>query len=130
MQVVLFDGVCNLCNSYVNWLIDHDRKNIFKFAALQSETGKKLVDQLGLKGNYLDTIIFYNNGKGYTHSTAVLHIVKQLGGVYRFAAVFLLVPPFIRNAVYNLVARNRYRWFGKRNTCRIPTPELKARFLE
>jgi predicted DCC family thiol-disulfide oxidoreductase YuxK len=130
MQVVLFDGVCNLCNGYVNWLIDHDKNNLFKFASLQSNAGKKLVNQLGLQGNYLDTIVLYDNGKGYTHSTAVLRILKQLNGIYSLAVIFFIVPAYIRNKVYNMVARNRYKWFGKRDTCRVPTPELKNRFLE
>lgn len=130
MQVILFDGVCNLCNGYVNWLIDHDKNNLFKFASLQSNAGKKLVTQLGLEGNYLDTIVLYDNGKGYTHSTAVLKISKQLNGIYSLAVIFFIVPAFIRNIVYNMVARNRYKWFGKRDTCRIPTPELKDRFLD
>lgn len=130
MQVVLFDGVCNLCNGYVNWLIDHDKNNVFKFASLQSEAGKKLVAELGIQGNYLNTIVLYDNGKGYTHSTAVLHIVRQLGGIYRLAALMLLIPAFIRNAVYNFVARNRYKWFGKRDTCRIPTADLRKKFIE
>ncbi|HLP52938.1 MAG TPA: DCC1-like thiol-disulfide oxidoreductase family protein [Chitinophagales bacterium] len=130
MRVVLFDGVCNLCNGYVNWMIDHDKKNQFKFASLQSEFGRQKVAELGLQGDYLNTIVYYDNGRGYTHSSAVLHILKQLGGVYSLMAIFLLVPPFIRNFVYNVVARNRYKWFGKRDSCRIPTPELKSRFLE
>lgn len=130
MQVVLFDGVCNLCNGYVNWLIDRDKQHLFKFASLQSDAGKKLVAELGLHGNYMDTIVLYKNGKGYTHSTAVLQIVSQLGGLYRLTLLLYIFPAFIRNAVYNLVARNRYNWFGKRDTCRIPTPELKARFLD
>lgn len=130
MRVILFDGVCNLCNGYVNWMIDHDLKNQFKFASLQSDYGQQKVAELGLQGDYLNTIVYYENGRGYTHSSAVLRILKQLGGIYSLLSIFLLVPPFIRNFVYNLVARNRYNWFGKRESCRIPTPELKARFLE
>jgi predicted DCC family thiol-disulfide oxidoreductase YuxK len=103
---------------------------VFKFASLQSDAGKKLVTELGLQGNYLDTIVLYDNGKGYTHSTAVLRILKQLNGIYSLAVIFFIVPAYIRNEVYNMVARNRYKWFGKRNTCRVPTPELKNRFLE
>ncbi|HLP20695.1 MAG TPA: DCC1-like thiol-disulfide oxidoreductase family protein [Chitinophagales bacterium] len=130
MRVILFDGVCNLCNGYVNWMIDHDKKEQFKFASLQSEYGRQKVAELELQGDYMNTIVYYDNGKGYTHSSAVLRILKQLGGLYSLMSIFLLVPPFMRNFFYNLVARNRYKWFGKRETCRIPTPALKARFLE
>lgn len=130
MKVVLFDGVCNLCNGSVNWLIDHDKKNLFKFASLQSNYGNRKIAELHLSGEYLNTVVFDNDGKVYLRSDAILHILKQLGGVYSLAAVFLIVPAFIRNYIYNWVAINRYRWFGKQDACRIPTPELKSKFLD
>ncbi len=130
MYVILFDGVCNLCNASVNWIIDRDKKNIFLFASLQSAYGIETVNKFGLSGDYMDTVILRDADKIYTRSDAVLHIVKLLGGVYSLIYVFRIIPRFMRDAVYNFIARNRYRWFGKRDSCRMPTPELKAKFLE
>ncbi len=130
MKVILFDGVCNLCNSSVNWIIDHDKQNQFKFASLQSVYGQNTVKQLGLQDNYMSTVVFEDNGKAYLRSDAALQILKQLGGVYSLAVVFYIVPSFIRDFFYKIVANNRYKWFGKKEICRIPTPELKSKFLE
>ncbi len=130
MQVILFDGVCNLCNGSVNWLIDHDKKNQFKYASLQSAYGQSVVKKLGLEDNYMGTVILEDDGKGYTHSDAVLQIARDLGGIYSLAVVFYIVPKFIRNFFYKLVADNRYKWFGKQESCRIPSPELKSKFLD
>ena len=130
MKVILFDGVCNLCNDSVNWIIDHDKKNLFKFSALQSEYGKGIVAKYNLTGNYMDTAIFLDEENIFLRSDAVLRILKHFGGIYSLAYLFIIVPAFIRNFVYQVVSENRYRWFGKMDTCRIPTPELKARFLE
>ncbi len=130
MYVVLFDGVCNLCNGAVNMLIDRDKKNVFRFASLQSAYGQQVVAKHNLQGEYLNTILLVEGDKVYERSTAVLRVFKHLGGLYGLLYFFIVVPVFIRNAVYNFVARNRYRWFGKRDVCRIPTPELKAKFLE
>lgn len=129
MTVVLFDGVCNLCNGSVNWLIDHDTKNQFQFASLQSDYGKKVVAQFDLKGDYLDTVLLLEDDQVYMRSEAILRIGKKLGGGYSLLYGFVIVPSFIRDFFYNIVARNRYGWFGKQDTCRIPTPELKAKFL-
>ena len=129
MSVVLFDGVCNLCNSSVNWLIDHDKKNQFQFASLQSDYGKKVVAQFNLKGDYLDTVLLLEDGKVYMRSEAVLRIGKKLGGGYSLLYGFVIIPAFVRDFFYNIVARNRYRWFGKQDACRMPTPEMKAKFL-
>lgn len=130
MYVVLFDGVCNLCNGAVNMLIDRDKKNVFRFASLQSAYGQQVVAKHHLQGEYLNTILLVEGDKVYERSTAVLRVFKHLGGLYGLLYFFIVVPVFIRNAVYNFVARNRYRWFGKRDVCRVPTPELKAKFLE
>lgn len=129
MLVVLFDGVCNLCNSSVNWIIDHDKEGKFKFASLQSVYGQNVVKQFNLTGEYMDTVLLLDGDKLYKRSEAVLRIAKHIGGIYSLAYVFIIVPAFIRNFFYNFVARNRYRWFGKQDACRIPTPELKAKFL-
>lgn len=129
MLVVLFDGVCNLCNSSVNWIIDHDKEGKFQFASLQSVYGQNVVKQFHLTGEYMDTVLLLDGDKLYKRSEAVLRIAKHIGGVYSLAYFFIIVPAFIRNFFYNFVARNRYRWFGKQDACRIPTPELKAKFL-
>lgn len=129
MKVILFDGVCNLCNSSVNWIIDHDKHNTFKFASLQSDYGKSVVQKYNLQGSYLDTILLVDEDKIFSRSGAVLRIAKYLGSIYQLAYAFIIIPPFIRNAVYNFIAQNRYRWFGKRDSCRMPTPELKNKFL-
>jgi predicted DCC family thiol-disulfide oxidoreductase YuxK len=121
MKVILFDGVCNLCNSAVNWIIDHDKKNLFHFSSLQSTYGKEIVARSGIQGDYLNTIILADGEKLYFRSTAVLKILKDLGGINALAYIFIIVPPFIRNFFYNIVARNRYRWFGKRAECRLPS---------
>jgi len=130
MYVILFDGVCNLCNAAVNWIIDHDSRNVIKFASLQSEYGRQMVQQHNLHGEYMDTIYLIEDDKVYNRSDAVLRTLKHLKGIYSLGYGFIIVPRFIRNFFYNLVARNRYKWFGKRDVCRIPTPELKAKFIE
>lgn len=129
MYVVLFDGVCNLCNSSVNWIIDHDKRNEFRFASLQSEYGQQVINKFNLQGEYLNTVILVDGDRLYTRSAAVLKIAGIIGGVWGLLAVFLIVPAFIRDIVYNFIARNRYKWFGKKESCRIPTPELKSKFL-
>jgi predicted DCC family thiol-disulfide oxidoreductase YuxK len=130
MKVILFDGVCNLCNGLVNWIIDHDKKAVFKFSSLQSAYGLRMIEKFGIKGEYLSTVVLVDDDKAWLRSDAVLLILKHLGGIWAAAYGFIIVPAFIRNFIYNIVARNRYRWFGKRDTCRVPTPELKNRFLE
>ena len=130
MYVILFDGVCNLCNAAVNWVIDHDSRNVIKFASLQSEYGQQMVKQHHLTNEYMNTIYLVEGDKVYSRSTAVLRTLKHLTGIYSLGYGFIIVPRFIRNFFYNLVARNRYKWFGKRDVCRIPTPELKAKFIE
>lgn len=129
MLVVLFDGVCNLCNSSVNWIIDHDKEGKFKFASLQSVYGQNVVKQFNLTGEYMDTVLLLDDDKLYKRSEAVLRIAKHIGGIHTLAYVFIIIPAFVRDMFYNFVARNRYRWFGKQDACRIPTPELKAKFL-
>lgn len=130
MPVVLFDGVCNLCNSSVNWIIDHDKKNVFRFASLQSDYGKGVVEKLKLHGNYMDTVVMVEDERAWMRSDAVLQILNRLGGLYSFAMVFYIVPRIIRDAIYKYVAANRYKWYGKRDSCRIPTPALKSKFIE
>jgi len=130
MKVILFDGVCNLCNGSVNWIIRHDKQNQFKFSSLQSEYGQNKVKELLLQENYMNTVILEDNGKIYLRSEAVIQVLKQLGGIYSISQLFYLVPTFIRDFFYKIVASNRYKWFGKKESCLIPTTELKSKFLE
>ena len=127
---VFFDGVCNLCNRSVNFLISKDKKNSLKFAALQNEYAQNLIPKEVLNRWDLDTIIVYMDGKFYDRSNAVLKLCKILGGLYSVFLIGYLIPRFIRDGLYRLIANNRYKWFGKTEQCRVPTPELKDRFLE
>ncbi|MEH6763013.1 MAG: thiol-disulfide oxidoreductase DCC family protein [Aequorivita antarctica] len=128
-KIILFDGVCNLCNGAVTYIIKHDKKNVFKFAALQSEIGKQLVAKFNIDTKKVDSIILIDDEKHYEKSSAALHITKNLSGAYPLLFGFMIVPKFFRNAVYDYIARNRYKWFGKKESCMIPTKELKAKFL-
>lgn len=129
MNVVYFDGVCNLCNGAVNFLIDHDRNKKLKFASLQSEAGEEVLRRFGLPLGEYDSFILLKNGQLFQKSDAVLEVVRLLGSGWSLLYGFKIIPPFFRDWIYTQVAQNRYRWFGKRNECRLPTPELKARFL-
>ena len=129
-HILLFDGVCNLCNNAVQFVIRNDKKKQFTFASLQSESGKKLLVRGGFDIGKTDSFVFITEGNYYTQSTAALKVLKALGGVNALLYAFIIVPKFIRDAVYNWVAKNRYRYFGKRNECMIPTPDLKSRFLD
>lgn len=129
-RVILFDGVCNLCNNSINHVIDHDPKGKFRFASLQSNYGKSRIEAFGGDSETLDSVLLVQRGKMYGKSRAALEIARQMSGLYPLLYAFVIVPPFIRNAVYNWIARNRYKWFGKEDSCRMPTPALKARFLD
>ena len=129
-RIIFFDGVCNLCNASVNFIIDRDPKGVFKFAPLQSQTARELLSKHNVDMEKMDSIVFYSQGMIYQRSRAALEIARRLSGGWPLFYVFMIVPAFIRNFFYDLVARNRYMWFGKRETCRIPTPDLKSRFLD
>ncbi|MFK7782911.1 thiol-disulfide oxidoreductase DCC family protein [Psychroserpens sp.] len=130
-QLILFDGVCNLCNSSVLYVIKHDKTNRFMFAPLQSQAGKQVIDKYNIDPSKIDSILLYSNAKGLSiKSSAALHIAKQLGFPRNLMAVFFIIPTFIRNWVYDFVARNRYSWYGKKDACMIPTPELTSKFLK
>ena len=130
-QVILFDGVCNLCNNAVNKIIDYDKQNTFLFAALQSETGQKIIKQLGINTNAIDSIILYESEMAYfVKSTAALKVMNSLGGIWNLTKLLWVFPEGFRNWVYDIIAKNRYKWFGKQDNCKIPTPELKAKFLD
>ena len=128
--VLLFDGVCNLCNHSVQFVLKRDKHKYFKFAALQSDSGQKLLDQFDLPIRDFTSFVLIENDKIYLKSTAVLHVVKHLGGVWFLLYVFIIIPRPIRDFFYNLIAKNRYKIFGKQETCMLPTPELKERFLK
>jgi predicted DCC family thiol-disulfide oxidoreductase YuxK len=127
--ILLFDGVCNLCDASVQQVIKADKKGIFRFASLQSEAAEALLKGSQLNPKELKSVILYHNGKFHTTSNAVLETTRLLGGAWSLMYVFKIVPRFIRDAVYGWVARNRYKWFGKKEECMIPTPDLKERFL-
>lgn len=128
-KIILFDGVCNLCNGAINFVIKRDKKNVFKFATLQSEIGKELLNKYKVDTSKIDSIVLINEDKCYKKSSAALHIAKDLSGGYPLLYGLLIIPPFIRNRVYDYVAKNRYKWFGKKESCMIPTPELKNKFI-
>ncbi|MBK7705027.1 MAG: thiol-disulfide oxidoreductase DCC family protein [Acidobacteria bacterium] len=126
-SVILFDGVCNFCNSSVNFIIGRDKADVFRFAPLQSAAGREFVERFGL--DEIDSIILVENDRAYTHSTAALRIARTLGGFWRLFYVFIIVPGFVRDLFYKLFARNRYRLFGQKDACMIPTPEVRKKFL-
>lgn len=128
-QLIIFDGVCNFCNSTVNFILRHDESGVFKFLPFQSDRAKEILLSLNLSPDYLGSIIYIENGIAYFKSTAALKILKQVGGIYKLLYVFIVVPPFIRHFVYDLIANNRYKLFGKKETCMVPTAEQRSRFL-
>lgn len=128
-KIILFDGVCNLCNSSVNFVIKKDKNDVFRFAALQSEIGKHYIEKFKIDANNTDSIILIDGDRHYIKSSAALTVAKSLKGAYPLCYGFMIVPAFIRNWVYDYVAKNRYKWYGKKESCMIPTPELKSKFL-
>ena len=127
-RIVLFDGVCNYCNAMVNFTIRHDPEKKFKFAALQSDIGEKLIAEHNI-GNDVDSVILIENGRAFMHSTAALRIARNLSGIYPLSYLFIIIPAFIRDWAYKLFAKYRYRLFGRTDACMIPTPDVKERFL-
>lgn len=127
--IILFDGVCNLCNGSVQFIIKRDKEARFRYASLQSAAGQKILEQFHLPQDTFNSFVLFEDNKIYTRSTAALRVFSRLKG-WKWTAALQYVPLFIRDGVYNLIARNRYRWFGKRDECMIPTPELKSRFLD
>jgi predicted DCC family thiol-disulfide oxidoreductase YuxK len=128
-SIILFDGVCNLCNGAVQFVIKRDNKNQFLFASLQSEEGKQILEDNNFPANKSDSFLLVEDGKVYERSTAALRVLKNLSGLRSLLYGFIIVPKFIRDSVYNWIAKNRYQWFGRKDECMIPTPELKAKFL-
>lgn len=130
-KIILFDGVCNLCSSAVQFIIEHDKKDIFRFVSLQSELGQEITTYLGISSANLDSIILYQPGYAYYYkSQAVFEIAKELGGIYSISTIFSVLPSSITDYVYVYIAKNRYKWYGKKEFCMIPTNDIKAKFLE
>jgi predicted DCC family thiol-disulfide oxidoreductase YuxK len=129
-SIIFFDGVCNLCNSSVNFVIKHDKKAQFLFASFQSDAAKEILLHFNLKNFDSETVILVEGQKLYDKSTAALKIAKRLDGGFKLFYAFLILPKYFRDWIYDLIAKNRYRWFGKRENCIIPSAKLKNRFLD
>lgn len=127
--IILFDGVCNLCNGAVNFIIDRDPDAHFRLATLQSTVGQELLEKHNLRIQDFDTIVLVEGDNIYSQSTAALRIARKLSGAWPLFYAFIAIPSPLRDMIYSWISRNRYRWFGKQETCRIPTPELRSRFL-
>lgn len=129
-KIILFDGVCNLCNGVIQFIIERDKKDVFRYAALQSELGEQLTKERGIDTSKVDSFVLIAPGTAYfIKSDAALEIAGNLKGLWPIFKIFKWVPTGIRNIVYDFVARNRYRWFGRKDQCMVPTPELQAKFL-
>lgn len=128
-MLVLFDGVCNFCNASINFIIRHDKNDHFRFLPLQSPTGKQLLQQFQMDHQPMNSIVLMEHTKLYRKSTAILRIAKKLNGLYPLLYALIIIPAFIRDPVYDLIARNRYKWFGKKERCMVPTPEVKQKFI-
>lgn len=129
-KIILFDGVCNLCDNTVQFIIKHDKHDIFRFVALQSDLGEKIVSHIGLDRSKTDSIILYQPGHAYYYKAeAAIKIANELGSIYSLLNVFSILPKWLTNKVYDYIARNRYKWYGKKEKCMMPTPEMKTKFL-
>ncbi len=127
--ILLFDGVCNVCNASVDFVLKNDKSKSIMFASLQSENGKELLEKYGLNSNELSTVVLIHKNHSYTKSSAVIQTAKIMGFPWNLSVIFFIIPKFIRDFLYTQFAANRYKWFGKKETCRMPTPEEKTRFL-
>ena len=128
MAIVLFDGECNFCDASVQFILKRDPKGVFKFASLQSEVGQQLLKEYDVPNN-MDSIVLIDSDGYYTKSTAALKIARQLTDFWKYVYIFIIVPKFVRDIVYNIIAKNRYKWFGKKEACMLPTAEQRDRFL-
>jgi predicted DCC family thiol-disulfide oxidoreductase YuxK len=129
-SIIFFDGVCNLCDATVHWVIKHDKKNVFRFASLQSDFAKKTLQDYTTKKPIPDSLVLLENNKIYVKSDAALRIVKKLSGIYSLLYAFIVLPRFVRDLIYDLVAKNRYKWFGKKENCLIPEASLMSKFID
>lgn len=128
-RIVLYDGVCNLCDASVNFIIEHDPDAKFQFAPMQETAGQALLKKHGLEDLDMSSFVLIKNGKVYLRSTAWMHIVRDLRGPWKTLAVFGVVPSFIRDGIYNFIGANRYKWFGKKDMCLMPTADIRKRFI-
>jgi predicted DCC family thiol-disulfide oxidoreductase YuxK len=129
-KIILFDGLCNLCDSSIQFVIKHDKKDVFRFVSLQSELGQEILKHIGINPANIDSVILYEPGIAYYYkSEAALQIAKNLGGLLHFGTLLKIIPTGISNKLYDYIAKNRYKWYGKKESCMIPTKDLKAKFL-
>lgn len=128
--IILFDGVCNFCDGAINFILKQDQKGVFRFAPLQSEAAQKILSQYKLPIKDFESFVLIDEGKVYKKSAASLKVMSKLPWYWKASQIFWIVPPFIRNAIYDFIAKNRYKWFGKKEECMIPTAEVRSRFLD
>ena len=128
--ILFFDGVCNLCNGAIQFILKNDRRGELRFASLQSDLAEELLPPFGINPKDLNSVVLYENGTVYTRSSSVLRTLKLMGGPLSYLAVFGIIPRRIRDFFYNYISHHRYNWFGKREQCMLPRPEWNARFLE
>jgi predicted DCC family thiol-disulfide oxidoreductase YuxK len=128
--ILLYDGICNICNASVQFVLKHEKNTEIFFVSLQSELGVSLLSKFGLPNNYTDSLVFIKNSKAYTHSDAALQIAMYLKFPYSSLRMGYIIPKSLRDAVYNFIAKNRYKWFGKNESCMLPDPTIKYRFLD
>jgi predicted DCC family thiol-disulfide oxidoreductase YuxK len=127
--VLLFDGVCNLCAGSVQFIIKRDKNETLRFASLQSDAGRNLLEAHHLPANHLKSLVLIEKGRAFTRSTGALRVARYLNGAWPLLYAFIVIPPVIRDAVYDWIGKNRYKWFGEKSECWVPTPALKSRFL-
>ena len=129
-KIILFDGVCNLCDASVQYIIKHDKKDVFRFVSLQSELGKKITNYVGVDTSKMDSFLLYQPGVAYYNKAeAALKVAGELGGAISLLTIFSVLPRFIKNFVYGVIAKNRYKWFGKKDSCMMPSAEIRGKFL-
>ena len=129
-KIILFDGLCNLCDATVQFIIKRDTKDVFRFVSLQSDLGRELLQKLPIEFQLTDSVILYESEKVFFYkSQAVFEIVKSIGGIYYCLLIFKLLPNTITNTVYDFIAKNRYRWWGKKESCLVPSKDLQSKFL-
>ena len=129
-RIILFDGVCNLCNGLVRFIIKRDKKSAFTFGSLQSENARVILSRSGLKPEYFTSVVYFEGDKVFVRSTAILRMLKELGWAWKVFYIFILLPVPVRDFFYDFIAKNRYKIFGRSDQCMVPTPELKSRFLD
>lgn len=127
--IILFDGVCNFCNNSINLVIRKDKRDYFRFAPLQSEAGKILTEKFNIDTTKTDSVLLIENDVLYSKSTAALRIARKMGGLFPLCYAMIIIPKFLRDPMYDFIAKRRYKWFGKKESCMIPTPEIRTKFL-